>query len=118
MCLSSETRAWGVINCGEGGRLSGAVILQMIPASNVEAGNGSMKRHTYTAPARLGHILLERNAWVGGAVGGLPTVCKGSFIKKGSISFGDCGGFVSRLSNGPFHSFRASLSSRWCQEHL
>ena len=64
MCLSSETRAWGVINCGEGGRLSGAVILQMIPASNVEAGNGSMKRHTYTAPARLGHILLERNAWV------------------------------------------------------
>ena len=61
MCLSSETRAWGVINCGEGGRLSGAVILQMIPASNVEAGNGSMKRHTYTAPARLGHILLERS---------------------------------------------------------
>lgn len=82
MCLSSETRAWGVINCREGGRLSGAVILQMIPASNVEAGNGSMKRHTYTAPARLGHILPERNAGVGGAVGGLPTACKGSFIKK------------------------------------
>ena len=69
MCLSSETRAWGVINCREGGRLSGAVILQMIPASNVEAGNGSMKRHMYQAPARLGCILPERSARGGGQWG-------------------------------------------------
>ena len=82
MCLSSETRTWGVINCREGGRLSGAVILQMIPASNVEAGNGSMKRHMYLAPARLGCILPERSARGRGAVGVLLTVCKGPFIKK------------------------------------
>lgn len=47
MCLSSETFAWGVINCREGVRISGAVILHTIPARNVEASNSYRKRHTY-----------------------------------------------------------------------
>lgn len=65
MCLSSETLAWGVINCREGVRISGAVILQMIPTSNVEASNGYMKRHTYQRLTQLGLIPPEQNEGAG-----------------------------------------------------
>lgn len=61
MCLSSETLAWGVINCREGVRISGAVILQMIPTSNVEASTGYMKRHTYKLLTQPWQILPEQN---------------------------------------------------------
>lgn len=104
MCLSSETRAWGVINCGEGGRLSGAVILQMIPDSNVEASNSYSKRCTHCQHGSGTSLLRgtkgeSRRAKVrvnlpishyvkGNYPKGLPmlpcwpTVCKGPFIKK------------------------------------
>lgn len=102
MCLSSETLAWGVINCGEGVRISDAVSLQMIPASNVEASNSYTKTHAYKLPTWLWLILSERHE--GGE--GLefmsqfptslkgncpkylqmllywPTVCRGPFIKQ------------------------------------
>lgn len=61
MCLSSETLAWGVINCGEGVRISGAVILQMIPTSNVEASKSYMKRHMYKPLTWLWLILPEND---------------------------------------------------------
>ena len=61
MCLSSETLAWGVINCGEGVRISGAVILQMIPTSNVEASHSHTKRHTYKPLTWPWLILPEQN---------------------------------------------------------
>lgn len=43
MCLSSETLAWGIINWGEGARISGTAILQMIPTSSVDASNSYVK---------------------------------------------------------------------------
>lgn len=67
MCLSSETLAWGVINCREGVRISGAVILQIIPTSNVEASNRyNEETHGETANAsRVGLILPEQNERAG-----------------------------------------------------